>query len=102
LAADWEPGPGTRGDAHGDGRGGPTAVVGPGPDGTLHRLQALVVAPSAAPSDVLTRAMARPAGLQHASVVCTDSRGRVLGTMSIASLVDDLVGSRRGGLEVAR
>ncbi len=49
---------------------------------------AMCVAPSSSPADVLRRAVARPPGQRDAPVVCTDPRGRLIGTVDIADLVD--------------
>lgn len=82
------------GDVVVDPRGRPTAVVLLDPAGCTHEVPALVVAPSSAPHEVLQRAMARTAAWQHAPVVCTDPRGAVLGTITVAALVDHVVAAR--------
>lgn len=73
----------------------PSHVVVADPAGGRHLVPALLVAPSTPPAEVLQRAMARTAAWRHAPVVCTDPRGRVLGTISVAALVDHVV--NRGG-----
>ncbi|NMR19319.1 EAL domain-containing protein [Cellulomonas fimi] len=85
-AGPWEPGTVLLDD---DGR--PRAVVVVDPAGVTHRVPALTVAPSSAPDEVLRRALARPAAWHAAPVVCTDSRGVVLGVLEIRDLVERVV-----------
>lgn len=78
-----------------DGSGRPRRVVVADPAGGTHLAPALVVAPSSPPDDVLRRAMARAEQWRHAPVVCTDARGRVMGTVTVAALVDHVLEQRR-------
>ena len=75
-----------------DGR--PEHVVVADPAGGMHRVPAMVVAPSAPPPEVLHRAMSRMAAWQHAPVVCTDPRGVVIGTVDVTALVEHVVRGR--------
>lgn len=79
-----------------DGRGRPSGVVVEDPAGGRHLAPALVVAPSSPPDEVLRRAMARVAAWRHAPVVCTDTRGAVMGTVTVAALVDHVLAQRDG------
>lgn len=78
-----------------DRAGRPRRVVVADPGGGTHLAPALVVAPSSPPDDVLRRAMARAERWRHAPVVCTDARGRVMGTVTVAALVDHVLEQRR-------
>jgi EAL domain-containing protein (putative c-di-GMP-specific phosphodiesterase class I) len=75
-----------------DGR--PTALVTHGPTGTRYDAPVLAVAPSSAPADVVRRAMSRPEGLRGTPVVCTDVRGRPIGLIDVAELVEAMLASR--------
>lgn len=80
-----------------DASGRPRGVVVGDPGGGTHLAPALVVAPSSPPDDVLRRAMAREERWRHAPVVCTDARGRVMGTITVAALVDHVLEHRGAG-----
>ncbi|QTE28483.1 EAL domain-containing protein [Pengzhenrongella sicca] len=71
-----------------DAAGRASAVVVADPAGGLHRVPALVAAPSSDPRDVLRRAIARPAAWHFAPVVCTDDRGVVMGLVEVRDLID--------------
>ncbi|MDT0165312.1 EAL domain-containing protein [Actinotalea sp. AC32] len=79
-----------------DVRGRPVSVVVQDPAGGHHLVPALVVAPSSPPDEVLRRAMARVAQWRHAPVVCTDTAGAVVGTITVAALVDHVLAQRDG------
>jgi|tagenome__1003787_1003787.scaffolds.fasta_scaffold20669967_1 hypothetical protein len=49
---------------------------------------ALAVAPSSPPAEVARRAMARPECLRGTPVVCTDVRGRPIGLIDVAELIE--------------
>ncbi|EYR63459.1 diguanylate phosphodiesterase [Actinotalea ferrariae CF5-4] len=74
-----------------DDTGRPRRVVVADPGGGTHLAPALVVSPSSPPDDVLRRAMARAEEWRHAPVVCTDARGRVMGTIAVVALVDHVL-----------
>ncbi len=84
-------GPAEAGSVLVDAHGRAVVVMVADPSGAVHRVPAMLVAPSSAPTDELRRAMTRPPAWQHAPLVCTDVRGGVLGLLEIRDLVDHLL-----------
>jgi EAL domain-containing protein (putative c-di-GMP-specific phosphodiesterase class I) len=50
----------------------------------------LLVAPAAAPAEVLRRALARPPAVRFTPVLCTDRNGRLVGQLRMERLIDRL------------